>query len=254
MKYNIELLEQKKQEYLEKKKTVKDRFYALQSFENDFLVRFTYDSTAIEGNTLTIEETRNLLLYEKTPDGKTLREIYEQINNKKAFSYIAHEIKKGRDLDEEIICHIHKQLVENIFLGGTYRQNNVYIQGAKHECPDYRQLPELLKKFYVEMKNKNDFCTMPESKITPFETACWIHAEFVGIHPFQDGNGRTSRMIMNYQLMRYDYLPVNIPFDRRMDYYKVLDEYHCTGNINSFISLIFELEMKELDLFLKELT
>lgn len=83
---------------MEKKKTVEDKFYALQSFENDFLVRFTYDSTAIEGNTLTMEETRDLLLYERTPDGKTLREIYEQIDNKKEFSDITHEIKKDSDL------------------------------------------------------------------------------------------------------------------------------------------------------------
>lgn len=254
MEYNIEQLEQKKQRYLKKKETVKDRFYDLQSYENNFLVRFTYDSTAIEGNTLTMEETRNLLLYEKTPNGKTLREIYEQINNKKAFSYITREIKKGRDLNEEIICYIHKQLVENIFSGGIYRQNNVYIQGAKHECPDYQQLPELLTKFYAELRDKNDFCTMPESKVTPFETACWIHAEFVGIHPFQDGNGRVSRMIMNYQLMKHDFLPVNIPFDKRIVYYGVLDEYHCTGNILPFLCFIFDLEMKELDLFLEELT
>lgn len=254
MEYNIQLLEQKKQLYLKKRETVKDNFFSLQSYENDFLVRFTYDSTAIEGNTLTMEETRNLILHERTPDGKTLREIYEQINNKKAFSYITQELKKGSDLKEEIICHIHKQLVENIFPGGVYRQNNVYIQGAKHECPGYQQLPELLKNFYEELKSKNDFCTMPESKATSFEVACWTHAEFVGIHPFRDGNGRTSRMIMNYQLMKHDYLPVNIPFDRRMDYYKVLDEYHCTGNMIPFISFVYELEMKEMDLFLGELT
>ena len=98
MNYNTELLEQKKQKYLEKKKTVKDRFSTLQSFENNFLVRFTHDSTAIEGNTLTMEETRDLLLYERTPDGRALSEIYEQIDNKKEFSDIIHEIKKDSDL------------------------------------------------------------------------------------------------------------------------------------------------------------
>ena len=254
MEYNAKLLEEKRQLYLEKRKDAEKNIYNLQSYENDFLVRFTCDTTAIEGNTLTMKETRELLLYERTPEGKTLREIYEQVNNKKAFFYITQEIKKGRDLDEEIICQIHKLLLENIFPGGLYRQNNVYIQGAKHECPDYHELPGLLRDFYKELKNKNDFCTMPESKTSPFEAACWVHAEFVGIHPYRDGNGRASRMLMNYQLIKYDYLPVNVPFERRMDYYRALDGYHCSGDMVPFIELIHELEMKELNLFLKGLS
>lgn len=254
MEYNAKLLEAKRQLYLEKRKDAEKNIYNLQSYENDFLVRFTCDTTAIEGNTLTMKETRELLLYERTPEGKTLREIFEQVNNKKAFLYITQEIKKGRDLDEEIICQIHKLLLENIFPGGLYRQNNVYIQGAKHECPDYHELPGLLRDFYKELKNKNDFCTMPESKTSPFEAACWVHAEFVGIHPYRGGNGRASRMLMNYQLIKYDYLPVNVPFERRMDYYRALDGYHCSGDMVPFIELIYELEMKELNLFLKGLS
>ena len=253
MEYNTQVLEQKRQLYLKKRQAAKNNYFDLKSYEDDFLVRFTCDTTAIEGNTLTMKETRELLLHERTPEGKTLREIYEQVNNKKAFSYISQEIKKGKELNEEIVCQIHKQLVENIFSGGIYRQSNVYVQGAKHECPDYQRLPELLKYFYEELKNYNDFCTMPESKMTPFEFACWVHAEFVGIHPYRDGNGRTSRMLMNYQLMKYNYLPVNIPFDRRMEYYKSLDEYHCTGNMIPFTSFVYELEIKELDKFLEEL-
>lgn len=247
MEYNKEQLEQKKQLYLKKKEVVKQKPFVMQAYEDEFVVRFTHDTTAIEGNTMTMKETRDLILFDRTPGGKELREVFEQINSKKAFSYVVRELKKGKELNEVIIQNVHKQLVENIFPGGMYRQSDVYIQGARHECPPYQKLPELLKNFYQELESKNQFCTMPESNIDPFELAIWTHAEFVGIHPFRDGNGRTSRLIMNYQLMKHNYLPVNIPFEKRMEYYKALDEYHCDGNISSFRNLVFEQEIKEMD-------
>lgn len=252
MEYNKELLQQKKRIYMKKKEVIKRDNYALQTCESEFMVRYTHDTTAIEGNTMTMQETRELILFDRTPGGKELREIFEQINSKKAFEYVVHELGKKHELNEDIVRNIHKQLVDNIFPGGVYRQSDVDIQGARYECPPYQKLPKLLDDFYKELESKNYFCTMPESTVDPFELACWTHAEFVGIHPFRDGNGRTSRLMMNYQLMKYDYHPVNIPYEKRMVYYQSLDKYHCDHDISDFQNLVFEQEMNEMDTIIKK--
>lgn len=245
-------LERKKEMFQRNKIFIKESPEFLKSYEERFLVQYTYDSTSIEGNSLTLEETRNLLVNNRTPANKDLREIYEQINHRNAFRFITGKIKNGFELNEEIVLKTHELLVENIFQGGAYRNSLVYIQGSTHECPLPEELPNLMKQFYGKLEQKNNVCGMPESEVSVIDLACWTHCEFVSIHPFRDGNGRTSRLLMNYQLIKHGYVPVSIPVERKAEYYQTLEHYHKTGDIGKFKEFICELEEKELDFLIQK--
>ena len=134
-------------------------------------------------------------------------------------------------------------LMENIQHGGIYRSVDVRISGAEHEPPNPNEMYIQVKNFYMDLRSSAD--------LNPIELAAWTHAEFVRIHPFTDGNGRTSRLIMNYQLMAHGFLPVDIPVARRLDYYAALEDYAVRGNLAPFADMIAELEEPALDYYIQ---
>ena len=214
----------------------------IQSFDKSFEIEYTHNSTAIEGNTLTLIQTKAVLEDGISVGGKPLREIYEVVNHNKAFQFVKKCISEKRALDETIIKDIHALLMENILTGGVYRNVEVRISGAKHKPPTPGEMYQQIKAFYADMeqmKDKNDI-----------ELSAWTHAEFVKIHPFVDGNGRTSRMIMNYQLMRAGFLPVSIAKENRLEYFEALETYATDGNLIPFADMIAELEEQRLDEYL----
>ena len=234
---------------LEKKKLYtqgKDHIDAitLSSYEKDFELTYTHNSTAIEGNTLTLMETKVVLEDGISVGGKELREIYEVVNHKKAYRYVKKCISEGKLLDENIVKNIHAILTENIMIGGVYRNQEVRISGAGHTPPAGNDMYIQIKNFYVDLEWK-------KKTLNPIEYAAWIHAEFVRIHPFIDGNGRTSRLLMNYQLMTDGFLPVSIVKEDRLNYYNALEEYAVHGNLTLFADMIAELEETQLDIYLK---
>ncbi|MEG0771640.1 MAG: Fic family protein [Clostridia bacterium] len=211
---------------------------ALESFEKSFDIEYTHNSTAIEGNTLTLIETKTILEDNISIGGKDLREIYEVVNHNKAFAYLKSCISEGKPFSETITKNIYAILMENIFTGGIYRNCEVRITGAKHKPPTPNEM-------YVRIKNF--FATLSEhSNKSPIELAAYTHAEFVKIHPFVDGNGRTSRLIMNYQLMINGFLPVSIAKENRQTYFETLEEYAANGNLTPFVEMIAELETERL--------
>lgn len=212
----------------------------LASYEKDFELTYTHNSTAIEGNTLTLMETKVVLEDGISVGGKALREIYEIVNHKKAYRYIQKCIADGKKLDENIVKDIHQILTENIIAGGIYRNQEVRISGAGHIPPVGTDMYIQIKNFYADLEWK-------EQVLNPIEYAAWTHAEFVRIHPFIDGNGRTSRLIMNYQLMSKGFLPISIAKENRLDYYNALEDYAVNGNLNLFTDLIADLEEIQLD-------
>lgn len=151
---------------------------ALQSFEKSFEIEYTHNSTAIEGNTLSLVQTKAVLEDGLSVGGKTLREIYEVVNHKKAFDYVKKCVAEGKALDEKIIKNIHALLMENILTGGIYRNVEVRITGAMHKPPAPTKMYEQVKNFYADMQYA--------SKENAIELAAWTHAEFVKIHPFED--------------------------------------------------------------------
>lgn len=215
----------------------------LSSYEKDFELKFTHNSTAIEGNTLTLMETKVVLEDGVSIGGKELREIYEVINHKKAYEYVKKYIAENKPLTENIVKDLHAILTENIIVGGIYRNQEVRISGAGFTPPAGNEMYMQIKGFYEELNNKSD--------LNPIELAAWTHAEFVRIHPFIDGNGRTSRLLMNYQLLSYGFLPVSIDKETRLEYYNSLEEYAVNGNLQPFADLIADLEDKHLDEYLK---
>ena len=212
------------------------------SYAQAFDLEYTHNSTAIEGNTLSLLETKVVLEDGLSVGGKKLREIYEVINHNKAYQYVKACIAQGLPLDEKIIKDIHAILMENIMVGGIYRNVDVYISGAAHTPPTPNEMYRQVKAFYLDLSEK--------STANVIELAAWTHAEFVKIHPFADGNGRTSRLIMNYQLMANGFLPVSIAKENRLDYFNALEAYAVNQDLNPFADIIASLEEQQLDRYL----
>lgn len=212
------------------------------NFDKAFEIDYAHNSTAIEGNTLSLIETKVLLEDHISVGNKSLREIYEIVNHNKAFAYVKKCILENKPLDENIVKDIHSILMENILIGGVYRNVEVRIIGTKHKPPVPSEMYYQIKEFFNILNSKSD--------LNPIELAAWTHAEFVKIHPFVDGNGRTSRLIMNYQLMRNGFLPVSVSKEEKLEYFNLLEEYAVNGNLALFADFIIELEEQQLDEYL----
>ena len=237
---NYDILCQKRERLGEKRKHLPKE--ALESFDKSFEIEYTHNSTAIEGNTLSLIQTKAVLEDGISIGGKPLREIYEVVNHQKAFGFIKRCIADGKPLDEKIIKDIHALLMENILTGGIYRTVEVRISGARHKPPASSEMYQQIKNFYADMPYRAERNAM--------ELAAWTHAEFVKIHPYVDGNGRTSRMIMNYQLMANGFLPVSIAKENRLEYFEVLEAYAVNGELQPFAEMIASLEEQRLDEYL----
>ncbi len=229
----------KKKDFYNENKNILDK-EIVEKIDKAFDIDFTYNSTTIEGNTLTLIETKAVLEDKIAIGGKSLREIYEVVNHNEAFEYIKKSIEKLEILDEEKIKDIHEILTENIMQGGIYRNTDVVITGATHTPPTPNEMYKQLKFFYDDLK-------INQEKLNPIELAAWTHAEFVRIHPFIDGNGRTSRLIMNYQLMKNGFLPINIKVEDRLEYYNALDLYATKKDLTPFLNFMLALEEERLN-------
>lgn len=228
-------------ELLGKKNTIPKA--AFDSFEKSFDIEYTHNSTAIEGNTLTLIETKAVLEDSLSVGGKSLREIYEVVNHSKAFAYIKKCIAEGRPLTENIAKDIHAILMENILTGGIYRNVAVRITGAAHKPPAPSEMYVQVKDFFATLPTKT-------AELDAIRLAAYTHAEFVKIHPFEDGNGRTSRLIMNYQLMANGFLPISIAKEKRLEYFNALEEYAVNGKLEPFADMIAVLESEKLNEYL----
>lgn len=238
---NYERLIQKRDQYRVGLKGIPE--YTLQTFEQAFEIEYTHNSTAIEGNTLTLIETRVLLEDGISIGGKRLRELYEAVNHRNAYRYVKECIEKGEPLSEKIVKDIHAILMDHIFTGGIYRNVNVYISGAQHTPPSPVEMYRQIKNFYADLSWKGN-------EINLIELAAWTHAEFVKIHPFPDGNGRTSRLIMNYQLLANGFPAISIAKENRLDYFNALEAYAVKGDLEPFSGMIAGLVDQRLDRYL----
>ncbi len=217
----------------------------MKSIHENTLLEWTYHSNAIEGNTLSLKETK-VVLEGITIAGKTLNEHLEAINHKDAILYIEDIVRDKEALTEFQIRNIHQIILKKIDdkNAGKYRQENVVISGAKHIPPYFLHVPG-------EMENLIKWYDENIEKIHAIELAANVHKEFVRIHPFVDGNGRTARLLMNFELMKKGYLPVIIKKENRLQYYELLDKAHTQEENKEFILFIADLEEEMLDSYLK---
>lgn len=204
-----------------------------------FCSLFAYDSTGIEGNTLTLSETSYLLFEGIVPKEKSLREINEVINHKKAFDYILDY--KG-DLNKEFILELHRLVVVNTIRQdllseiGRYRTVQVYIGNS---------IPPIPQDVPTKMAKLLRWYSTNKEKLHPLVLASYFHTEFERIHPFVDGNGRVGRLLMNFILHKNHYPMINIPKKRKFRYYQVLQEMHRTGNLQPFVEYLISILRKE---------
>ena len=210
-----------------------------ESFENRYEVftsDFTYNSTAIEGNTLTLQETAQLLFEGITPR-KSMREINEVLNHKKAFDFI---LNYNGDVTKEFICDLHKIVVKDTLKEelktqiGCFRNLQVYIRGTDWLPPKPENVPKEIKSLlFWYSKNKE--------KLHPLIVSAYFHAGFETVHPFVDGNGRTGRLLMNFILHKNNFPMINIPNSIKHKYYEALESAQIRGNLKLLVKLLFEI-------------
>lgn len=233
----------KKKELLDEKRPFPQ--YTLKSIRENLLLEWTYNSNAIEGNTLTLIETK-VVLEGITVGGKTLREHLEVINHKDAILYIEDVVKNHEEFSEWQIKNIHRLVLKGIddYYAGNYRDQQVIISGAAHVPPEPFLIKEHMERFINWYNNEG-------RELHPIERAAMVHIVFVGIHPFVDGNGRTSRLLLNLELMKNGYPPIVIRAENRVKYYNALDKAHTTGDNSDFVEIVKEEVMRTLDLYLR---
>ena len=216
----------------------------LKSLKESINLEWTYNSNGIEGNTLTLRETQ-IVLEGITVGGKSLKEHLEAINHEQAILFLDDLIKDKEPITEWNIKNIHQLVLKEIDddNAGKYRDENVKIKGATHIPPDYLIVPELMEKLII---NYEDW-----KKYHPIIRAALLHGELVKIHPFVDGNGRTSRLVMNLSLMNSGCLQVIVKKEKRLDYYNTLDKAHTTGDYTDFVKLVNELEIEMLNKYIE---
>ena len=220
-------------ESIDRKKTELDSRRPLTEGEverltEEFVVEYTYNSNAIEGNTLTLRET-DMVLRGLTIGQKPLKDHMEAIGHKEAFDLVRDFVKDQEPLSERVINHIHYLvLADKKDDRGAYRRVPVRIMGAKHEPAQ----PYLIK---PKMEQLLEFYNNSKEHIIP--RLARFHIEFEGIHPFIDGNGRTGRLLVNLELMKAGYPPIDIKFTDRIVYYNAFDEYHVKHNLGAMEKL-----------------
>ena len=203
----------------------------LKRLQEEFLVEFTYNSNAIEGNKLTLRETA-LVLEGVTIDKKSLKEHLEAVGHRDAFLYVQQPVSEKVTITEKVIKDIHSLvLMDRPKDKGVYRSIPVRIMGAHHEPPQPYLIPEQMEQLIAKQTQK---------KRHPIEKATLFHLEIEGIHPFIDGNGRTGRLILNLMLMQYGYSPINVKFADRRRYYDCFDSYYNDNAAAPMVEMLVE--------------
>lgn len=219
----------------------------VERLREEFMVEFTYNSNAIEGNTLTLKETA-MALEGMTIDQKPLKDHMEAIGHRDAFLFVQDIATNNIPLSESVIKQIHSLvLIDRPDDKGMFRRIPVRIMGAYTEPVQ----PYLIEPKITSLLADNE--TWKET-MNDIERIARFHLEFEGIHPFIDGNGRTGRLILNFELIRNGYPPINVKFTDRKRYYDAFDEYYRNGNANKMIELIAVYVNKRLDDYLNVLT
>lgn len=214
---------------------------ALGRLHEEMRLVHTYHSNAIEGNTLTLQETKLVLEEGLTIGGKSLREHIEATNNAKAFDRMEELAKKKCSIDHIIIQEIHEIVTRGILEdAGRYRTRNVRIAGAVKSPPDWSKIVKLMDELIEKTTENYEH---------PVEVASFLHHRFVEIHPFSDGNGRVARLLTNLYLISRDYPPVVLKKEDRGKYYKSLRAADA-GNLGPFANFIAKAVDENLTLYL----
>lgn len=215
----------------------------LERLNEEFMIEFTYNSNAIEGNTLTLQETA-MVLEGITIDQKPLKDHLEAVGHKDAFLYVQDIVSNKIPLTEFVIKNIHSLVLMNKPEDkGVYRRVPVRIMGAFTEPVQ----PYMIEPKITELLAENE---KRKATMNIIERVARFHLEFESIHPFIDGNGRTGRLLMNFELMQNGYPPINVKFTDRKRYYDAFDSYSRNQDTKPMTNLIAEYVAERLEQYL----
>lgn len=221
---------------------------ALKKIQDALDIEYTYESNRIEGNTLTLQETALVVNEGVTISGKSMREHLEAINHTEAINYIKDIAKQDIEISERTIKEIHALILHGIDRenAGRYRTVPVMISGSTHMPPQPYLIEKQMEDFMLRFKQ------MEAEKVHPVLIAAYLHDELVRIHPFIDGNGRTSRLLMNLYLLRHGYVIITLKGsnDAKLNYYKALEKSHTEQLPEDFQKLVIEAEIAALQKYL----
>ena len=221
---------------------------ALKKIQDALDIEYTYDSNRIVGNTLTLQESSLVVNEGVTISGKSMREHLEAINHTEAISYIKDIAKQDIEISERTIKEIHALILHGIDRGnaGRYRTVPVMISGSTHMPPQPNLIEKQMEDFILRFKQ------MEKEKVHPVLIAAYLHDELVRIHPFIDGNGRTSRLLMNLYLLRNGYVIITLKGsnDAIASYDMSLEKTHRELLPEDFQKLVVEAEIAALQKYL----
>lgn len=220
----------------------------VRNLEEWFDVELTYTSNAIEGSTLTRAETALVIEKGITVRGKSLKEHLEAKNHVEALEYIKTLVgSKREDITETTVQEINRIVLDKIeaYNGGIYRTQHARIRGSTTVLPNPAKVPELMEQFITWLQGPNS------DQIV--KIAADAHYKLVSIHPFEDGNGRTSRLLMNLILMQSGYPPAIIRKEDTVAYFNALEKAQTGGGLTDFYNLIYEAVDRSLDIYLEAL-
>ena len=218
----------------------------LKQLKEYYRILLTYTSNALEGNTLTESETKVVIEDGITIGGHPIREIQETIGHSKAYDLIYDLLQQNNGITENNILELHRLFYEQINpqSAGKYRDKKVIITGTTYEPPSPDELQGLVRNLLNQF-NQNI------KTMHPVELAAWLHLNFVNIHPFIDGNGRTARLLTNLVLLRAGYAVIIIPPILRADYIETLKIAQTTQNEQPFFYFISEMVLESMKDYLR---
>lgn len=231
-----------------RKNSGKEFLEYMNQYKKELVIRFVHEATALEGNTLTLEETQGVLEGKEPGEDDSRerkREIQEARNCYKAYLYMRRSIRRGQALNEKTIRILHEIVTERIQHGGIYRSAPVWVPDSEMEFPPHYDLKNLMKNFTDRLMERVMVCRLPEA-FHPIDLGAWACMELIRIHPFLEGNERVAMLMLNYLLIEHGLLPVSIPKNKRQEYEKIMNRYRWEREIVPFACLVEELESEEL--------
>ncbi|MBN2488931.1 MAG: Fic family protein [Methanosarcinaceae archaeon] len=237
-------LDKIKSEFLKQEKTIPKS--ARDKETNIFAIKYTYDTNRIEGSTLTLRDTADLLENGITPNSRSLSDVKEAEAHKNVFYEM---LDYNKDLSLNTILYFHKKLFEHTKgdIAGIIRSHQVAISGSSFMPPFPAEVYPLLMEFFSWYDRNKD-------KMHSVQLAALVHLKLVTIHPFADGNGRIGRLMMNFVLHRHDFPMLNIPYEKRTGYYNALEKSQRKEDENKFLQWVFKRYLYENKRYLKSNT
>lgn len=207
--------------------------FDMNKISTDFLVTFIHNSLSFETDSITANDVKKIITGEvNNYDNKLITTV---LNHKNALLFVIDLVKNDQELEENTLKDIHEILMDGLSLGGLYRNVDISIKGSNHTPPSHIKVYDRMKKYFETIKNFDGDL---------FELIAYSHLQLAKIHPFLDGNGRCSRLVLNYYLLKNGLAPIIIPHLDKKKYFELLEEFKVEKNIVPFINYLKDLQIK----------